>query len=185
MKAIASAPSCPKLPGSPTGQTCRYMSGGLFDLSPNSATTLTGPVNDGFDGQGRLDRLRVASYTWDGFAFVSRFKQGVSSSDQALLGLRQGSTVLEEFVKRKIIGTRTWALDYGMSGEPESGMGPWVDGAITFGGYDKGRFVGSLSSEISVKGGTGCGLEVDVMSMVLNRPSGEKTPLFKNGEKKT
>lgn len=61
-------------------------------------------------------------------------------------------------------------MDQGLTGMPAMGMGRWVDGQVTLGGYDKSRYVGDLVP-LSITDDLGCSLRVLVESMVLSNGS--------------
>lgn len=95
----------------------------------------------------------------------------VEAEDHATLGLGSNSVILEALYDAGTIGSRTWALDQGLTGAPDMGLGEWVDGQVTLGGYDKSRYTGYMVP-LSIANDPQCPFSVLVESMVLNNGTG-------------
>lgn len=103
--------------------------------------------------------------------------------DHASLGLGPNSTVIEALYQAGKIGSRSWALDQGMTGMEEMGLGKWIDGQLTLGGYDKSRYVGDMVS-LPISNDPECSLRVLVESMVVSNGTVSRELTLKEGAAK-
>lgn len=74
------------------------------------------------------------------------------------------------------IGSRTWALDQGLTGDPSIKPNDWVDGQLTIGGYDESRYSGEMFP-LKIDEGLGCPLKVTVERFIYNFPNGTAVDL--------
>lgn len=148
-------------------QGCRTLYGGTWDQS--LSTTWFDPTA----GPDDLEHLELGDKTFDNFTIVYL--------EQASNTLPMGSTsdLLDGYLKRNIIGTKSWGYDQGITGgyPPEggkSGVLPRSDGLLTLGGYDGARFMGEpVRQDLdNWLGGMWCQIVVEVARIVYKDSSG-------------
>lgn len=82
----------------------------------------------------------------------------------------------ETSIKSGTIGSRTWALDQGLTGDSSIKPDDWVDGQLTLGGYDESRYSGEMYP-VKINDGTVCPLRATVDSFTYNLPNGTTVKL--------
>ncbi|KIW99355.1 uncharacterized protein Z518_11343 [Rhinocladiella mackenziei CBS 650.93] len=97
-----------------------------------------------------------------------------------LVGLGPSSTVLQHLYDLKLISTRSFGLYMGTEYEQSNGA---INGSLTLGGYDSGRFEGEVHNftiSQALPQNSNSPFKVSVAQMTLTAADGEKTELLSN-----
>lgn len=153
---------------------CINHKGGVFD--PERSKTWKKSTVAGI--QGGSDTVAFSNITLQSFPLKLDNDTSIEPADHATLGLGLHSDLLEHLVKNGTIGSRTWALDQGLTGDPSIKLDDWVDGQLTLGGYDESRYSGEMFA-LKMNDGPGCPLRVTVDQFILNLADGTSVDLGK------